>query len=170
MNMTELTKGMNKTEFLEVVKAAGIDAKAVVDLKMDADGMVEEATIEVENEAFLPPEIAGDGCGSGSFYSRVNYHAEAFEDAPYEPWTAEAGYDWNDMLTTYGDEPACDPAPRFTSLDEAIARAIGDAENMAQNLKYEVEGALAEAGGQPVENYSWGFAYFDLIPISENVE
>ncbi|MDA8206385.1 MAG: hypothetical protein M0Z36_09965, partial [Thermaerobacter sp.] len=107
---------MNKTEFFEVVKAAGIDAEAVVNLKMNADGMVEEATIEVENEAFLPPEIAGDGCGSGSFYSRVEYRAEVFEDAPIEPWTADAGYEWNDLLTTAGGEAAYDPSPCFTSL------------------------------------------------------
>ena len=153
---------MNKTEFFEVVKAAGLDAtKAVPNLEMDADGMVEAATLEVKNEAWLPTEIASDGCGCGSFYSRVIYTAG---DA--DCWAAESGYSWNDSATTIGGEPACDPAPRFATLEEAIACAAGDAATMAGNLQYEVEEALERAGGQPIENYQpsgWNAsAYFDL--------
>ena len=160
---------MNKTEFFEVVKAAGLDVKAVENLEMDAAGMVEAATIEVKNEAFLPAEIASDGCGSGSFYSRVVYSAESAEC-----WGAEAGYDWNDSQTTYGGEAACDPAPRFASLEEAIACAVGDAEDMAEHLQQEVEEALELAGGKPIENYQpcgWNAsAHFDLTPVTEDVE
>lgn len=159
---------MNKTEFFEVVRAAGLDGE-VVEVDMDAGGMVEAATIEVENEARLPVEIASDGCGAGSFYSRVIYTAG---DA--DCWAADSGYSWNDSMTTYGDEPAYDPSRRFASLEEAVAGAVGDAEEMAETLQHDVEEALELAGGQPIENYrprGWsGFAYFDLIPVTENVE
>ena len=157
---------MNKTEFFEVVKAAGLEGKAVENLEMDAAGMVEVATIEVKNKAFLPAEIASDGCGSGLFYSRVIYTAG---DA--DCWAAESGYSWNDSMTTAGDEPACDPAPCFATLEEAIAWAAGDAEEMAERLQQEVEEALEGAGGQPIENYKpagWEFdARFDLTPVTE---
>lgn len=160
---------MNKTEFFEVVKAAGLDARAVENLEMDAEGMVEAATIEVENEAGLPTGIASDGCGSGLFYSRVIYTAG---DA--DCWAAESGYSWTDSMTTDGDEPACDPSQRFASLEEAVAGAVGDAEGMAATLQHEVEEALELAGGQPIENYrpsGWGgSAYFDLTPVTEDVE
>lgn len=160
---------MNKTEFFEVVKAAGLDAKAVEDLEMDADGMVEAATIKVKNEAWLPTEIASDGCGNGLFYSRVRYLA-----GDEECWISEAGYEWNDSMTTAGDAPACEPAMRFASLKDAAVDAVFDAEEMAKNLQYEVEEALKRAGGQPIENYKpsgWGgFAYFDLNPVTEDVE
>lgn len=160
---------MNKTEFFEVVKAAGLDAKAVANLEMDAGGMIEAATIEVKNEAYLPPEVAGDYCGSGLFYSRVIYAAG---DA--DCWVAVAGYEWNDSQTTSGGEAACDPAPRFASLEEAIACAAGDAEDMAEHLQQEVEEALELAGGQPIESYQprgWNSgAYFNLTPVTEDVE
>lgn len=160
---------MNKTEFFEVVKAAGIEPGAVENLEIDGDGQVEEATIEIQNEALLPQEIAPEYCGRGWFYSRVCYRLGGGE-----PWTAEAGYIWNDSMTTAGDEPACDPAPSFTTLQEAAGYAACDAEDMAENLQRDVDFALEDAGGQPIENYNpngWRVdARFDLTPVTEDAE
>ena len=163
---------MNKNEFFDAVKAAGIEADAVDSgsILLDEEGEVEFATVYVENSADLPPEVARDGYGSGAFYSEVNY-TDGY-------WVARAGYSWSDSMTSYGSMigPGREPGPggsedyEFESLAEAASQAVDDAEGMAEALQYNVFEKLALEGG-PVEGYEpagWQFgARFDLTPVTE---
>ncbi len=155
---------MGKTEFFEIVKGAGIDEGAVdVDeMIFGEDGEVEGAVIKIENDAHLPSQIVQKGCGAGLFYSRVRYRAGT-EDGLC--WEAEAGYEWNDSMTTYGDEPDCDPSPTFATLQEAAAAAAGYAVAMAEELATEVAnmtgGELSNDGKFSPQGWS-GFARFEL--------
>lgn len=153
---------MNKLEFFEVVKAASIEPSAVQDLVVDENGVIESAVIEVQNDAHLPVEITRRGCGSGLFYSRVRYRA-----GDDECWAADAGYEWNDSQTTFGDESACDPATCFAALEDAAAEATYLAEGMAEDLQREVEQAIEDG---VLEGFTpgWsGCARFDLAAQSE---
>ena len=155
---------MDKTEFFEIVKGAGIDEGAVdVDeMIFGEDGGVEGAVIKIENDAHLPSQIVQKGCGAGLFYSCVRYHAGT-EDGLC--WATEAGYKWNDSTSTYGDEPACDPSPCFATLQEAAAEAVSLAEAMAEDLENEVAnmigGEISDDGKFSPQRWS-GFARFKV--------
>lgn len=127
---------MNKAEFFEVVKAAGLEPSAITDIEIDASGVVETAAIDVKNDAHLPAALRG-GAASGLFCSHVRY--QECEDGAC--WSGDASYEWNDSLSTYGCVPASDPSPTFTTLEEAVAEATSAAEEMAETLEREVEDA-----------------------------
>ena len=150
---------MNKTEFLNIVKAAGIDTSAIENLY--ADGVVSDATIEIKNDAHLPSQIVQKGCGAGLFYSRVRFAGDGGDLC----WAADAGYEWNDSQTTYGDEPACDPSPCFATLQEAAAEAVSLADAMAEDLESEVAnmigGEIGDDGKFSPQRWS-GFARFKV--------